>query len=167
MVCRLPAIARLALVALAGWGAALPAQAVAHARTVRPGPATAEVRRAVERFYAAFNAHSFDQATEFTTDDWVHINPSGGITRGRAAVLAELHEVHGSFLRGVTDTPDSVAVRFATPDVAVATVPSQMTTFTTPDGVRHVDERQIRTFVVVRRQGGWRIMQDQNTVRAR
>jgi uncharacterized protein (TIGR02246 family) len=161
MVSRLRRGALLTLALLAGRAAALPAQA-AH-----PRPAAAEVRGAVERFYGAFNAHGFDRAAEFTTDDWVHINPSGGVTRGRAAVLAELREVHGSFLKGVTDTPDSIAVRFATPDVAVATVPSRMTPFTTPDGVRHVDERQVRTFVVVRRAGAWRIMQDQNTVRAR
>jgi uncharacterized protein (TIGR02246 family) len=122
----------------------------------------------VERFYAAFNAHDWDRAAEFTTDDWVHINPSGGVTRGRTAVLAELREVHGAFLKGVTDTPDSIAVRLATPDVAVATVPSRLTPFTTPEGVRHVNERQVRTFVVVRQEeGALRIMQDQNTVRAR
>jgi uncharacterized protein (TIGR02246 family) len=131
------------------------------------GNAGADARRAVQRFYDAFNAHRFDRAAEFTTDDWVHINPSGGVTRGRAAVLAELREVHGSFLKGVTDTPDSIAVRLASPDVAVATVPSRITPFTTPDGVRHEHELQVRTFVVVRRPGGWRIMQDQNTVRAR
>jgi uncharacterized protein (TIGR02246 family) len=131
------------------------------------GAGAADARRAVQRFYEAFNAHGWDRAAEFTTEDWVHINPSGGVTRGRAAVLAELREVHGSFLKGVTDTPDSIAVRLATPDVAVATVPGRMTPFTTPDGVRHVNELQVRTFVVVRRAGVWRIMQDQNTVRAR
>ena len=128
---------------------------------------TAAVRQAVQRFYDAFNAHGFDRAAEFTTDDWVHINPYGGIARGRTAVLAELREVHASFLKGVSDTPDSIAVRFATPDVAVAIVPSRMTTFTTPDGVRHENELHVRTIVVVRRAGAWRIMQDQNTIRAR
>jgi hypothetical protein len=47
------------------------------------------------------------------------------------------------------------------------TVPGRVTTYVTPDGVRHENERQIRTFVVVRRAGVWRIMQDQNTVRSR
>jgi ketosteroid isomerase-like protein len=41
-----------------------------------------QVRRAVESFYAAFNAHDFARAAEFTTDDWEHINPFGGRTRG-------------------------------------------------------------------------------------
>jgi creatinine amidohydrolase len=122
------------------------------------------VRQTVQAFYAAFNAHGFDQAAQFTTDDWAHINPFGGWTRGRDAVLAELREVHGSFLKGVTDTPDSIAVRFASPEAAVVTVPSQMSRFVTPDGTVHENERQIRTFVVVKRSDRWLIMQDQNTV---
>jgi uncharacterized protein (TIGR02246 family) len=126
----------------------------------------AEVRRTVQRYYDAFNAHSFSRAPEFTTEDWVHINPSGGITRGRDAVLAELRQVHDSLLKGVTDTPDSMEVRFATPDVAIATVPGRVTTYVTPDSVRHENERQVRTFVLVRRDGLWRVMQDQNTIRA-
>ena len=153
----------LAVVAVLGAGATdLRAQDAG-----RSSGKTAGVRRAVQRFYDAFNAHGFDKAAEFTTDDWVHINPNGGVARGRTAVLAELREVHASFLKGVSDTPDSIAVRFATPDVAVAIVPSRMTTFTTPDGVRHENELHVRTIVVVRRAGAWRIMQDQNTIRAR
>jgi uncharacterized protein (TIGR02246 family) len=127
----------------------------------------AQVRRAVQSFYAAFNSHGFDRVADFTTDDWTHINPLGGWTRGRDAVLKELKEVHSTFLKGVTDTVEEMSVRFATPDVAVVTVPSRISTYTTPDGVRHENERQIRTFVVVKRGGKWLIMQDQNTIRGR
>jgi uncharacterized protein (TIGR02246 family) len=126
----------------------------------------AEVRRTLQRFYDAFNAHSVGRAPEFTTEDWVHINPYGGVTRGRAAVLAELRQVHETFLEGVTDTPESMDVRFAAPDVAIATVPGHVTTYVTPDSVRHENQRQIRTFVLVRRDGLWRVLQDQNTIRA-
>jgi hypothetical protein len=38
-------------------------------------------------------------------------------------------------------------------------------TFTTPDGKKHENDRQIRTFVVVKRGAKWLIMQDQNTIR--
>ena len=58
-------------------------------------------------------------------------------------------------------------MRWAGADVAIVTVPSRLSSYVTPDKVRHDDEQQIRTFVVVRRDGRWRIMQDQNTVRAR
>jgi hypothetical protein len=38
--------------------------------------------------------------------------------------------------------------------------------FTLPDGVTYDSVRQIRTFVVVKREGRWLIMQDQNTNRS-
>lgn len=124
----------------------------------------APVRQAVQAFYAAFNSHGFDRAADFTTDDWNHVNPYGGRTHGRAEVLRELHQVHGSFLKGVSDNIEQMDVRFADKDVAVATVVSRMSTFTTPDGVKHDNEPHIRSFVLVHRNGRWLIMQDQNTV---
>lgn len=93
-----------------------------------------QVRQAVQSFYDAFNSHDFGRLEEFITEDWNHINPLGGWTRGREDVLAELMEVHSTFLKGVSDTVEEISVRFATPDAAVVTVPSRMSTFTTPDG---------------------------------
>jgi uncharacterized protein (TIGR02246 family) len=124
----------------------------------------APVRQAVQAFYAAFNApNGFQRAAEFSTDDWNHINPFGGRTNGRRAVLNEVEEVHRTFLKGVTDTVKQMDVRMASPDVAVVTVTSTMSPFTTPDGVRHEADGQIRTFVVVQRGQRWLIMQDHNT----
>jgi len=135
---------------------------------VREAPAQAaaeqEVREAVRAFYGAFNSHDFARAAEFTTSDWAHINPFGGWTRGRDSVLAELREVHSSFLKGVTDTPDTVVVRLTGSTSAVVTVPSRLSTYVTSDGSRHEHERQIRTFVLVRQAARWRITQDQNTI---
>ena len=132
-------------------------------------PVTQEVavRKAVQSFYDAFNSHDFGRVPEFTTEDWNHLNPFGGRTRGRASVLKELKEVHSTFLKGVTDTMEEMDVRFATQDVAVVTVTSQMSTYITPDKVRHENERHLRTFVVLKRSGKWLIMQDQNTLIAR
>lgn len=126
-----------------------------------------QVRQAVQSFYDAFNSHEFGRVAEFTTEDWDHINPFGGWARGREAVLEELREVHSTFLKGVSDTVEEILVRFAGPDAAVVTVTSRVGTFTTPDGVRHENERPIRTFVVARRGGRWLIMHDQNTLRGR
>lgn len=123
----------------------------------------AQVRQAVEAFYAAFD-HGFGDAPEFATKDWNHINPSGGWTRGRENVLKEIREVHSTFLKGVSDTVDNMSVRFADDEAAVVTVTSVMSTFVTPNGVKHENERHIRTFVVVKRGGRWLVMQDQNTV---
>ena len=120
-----------------------------------------DVRATVEAFYAGFNGHDF--GTVPVTDDWEDINPSGGTRRGRAEVLKELREVHSTFLKGVTDRIEDVSIRFPTTDVAIAVVNSQMSTYVTPDGARHENERHIRTFVIVRRAGRWLIEHDQNT----
>ncbi|HET9192245.1 MAG TPA: SgcJ/EcaC family oxidoreductase [Vicinamibacterales bacterium] len=135
------------------------------APTVPPSQAEVEVRKSVQAFYDAYNAHEFDKLAEFTTEDWTHIAPGGIVRRGRPDVLAALKQVHSTFLKGVTDTPEEIAVRFATADVAVVTVRSRTTTFTTPDGVTHENEGRVRTFVIVKRDNRWLIMQDQNTVR--
>lgn len=124
----------------------------------------AAVRHTVQAFYAAFNAHGFSHAADFTTEDWNHINPYGGRTHGRAEVLKELHAVHSSFLNGVSDNIEKLDVRFAGKDAAIATVTSRMSTFTSPDHIKHVNEQHIRSFVLVERGGRWLIMQDQNTV---
>ena len=125
----------------------------------------AQVRKAVQSFYDAFNSHDFASLPDFTTEDWVHINPLGGSRRGRDKVLKELIEVHATFLKGVTDKPEEMEVRFATRNVAIVTVPSKMSPHTTPDGIRRENQGQIRTFVVVQRGERWLIMQDHNTFR--
>jgi uncharacterized protein (TIGR02246 family) len=125
--------------------------------------AEAQVRKTVQAFYAAFNSHRFDHVADITTDDWNHINPLGGRTRGRAQVLVELKAVHSTFLENVTDRIEEMDVRFASDGAAVATVASRLSTFTTPDGVKHESERLTHTFVVVRRGDRWLIMQDHNT----
>jgi uncharacterized protein (TIGR02246 family) len=123
----------------------------------------AEVRSTIEAFYKAFN-DGFTKPADYAAEDWNHINPFGGRTRGREAVLKEVREVHQSFLKGTTENIESMDIRFATSDVAVGTVVSVGSGFTSPDGVKHKPGRAIRTFVVVRRAKRWQIMQDQNTL---
>ncbi len=122
----------------------------------------AEVRSTIQAFYKAFD-EGFTRPADFATEDWNHINPFGGRTRGREATLKEVREVHQSFLKGATETIESMDIRFATSDVAIGTLVSVGSGFTSPDGVKHGPGRAIRTFVVVRRGKGWQIMQDQNT----
>lgn len=126
-------------------------------------PRETQVRKAVQTFYDAFNAHGFERAAEYTTEDWNHVNPFGGVTRGREETLRDLRAVHATFMKGVTDTVEDMSVRFATRDVAVVNVISRMSTHTTPDGIKRENERHFRTFVVVKRGGRWLIVQDQNT----
>lgn len=121
-------------------------------------------RQAVQSFFDAFNSHSFEGVSKFTTEDWNHINPFGGRTNGREAVLKELKEVHSTFLKGVSRTVEDMSVRFATRDVAVITVVNKMGIYTTPDNIKHENERHITTFIVVKRDKKWFIMQDQSNI---
>jgi uncharacterized protein (TIGR02246 family) len=122
----------------------------------------AAVRTAIRAFYKAFD-DGFVGPADYATEDWNHINPYGGRDRGREATLKGVREAHKTFLKGTTDTIENVDIRFAGQDVAVGTVTSNMSPFTSPDGVKHGAERHIRTFVVVKRGGRWLIMQDHNT----
>jgi uncharacterized protein (TIGR02246 family) len=122
----------------------------------------ADVRRVVLAFYSSFN-NGFRDAADFATEEWSHIGPTGSLIVGRDNVLKEVREVHSTFLKGVSDTVDKIQVTFAQNQTAVVTVSSVMSTFVTPDGMRHENERHIRTFVVVKRQMRWLILQDQNT----
>ena len=123
---------------------------------------TESVQTTIKAFYRAFD-DGFVGPADYATEDWNHISPYGGRTRGREATLKEVREVHQTFLRGTTDTIESMDIRFAAKDVAVGTVTSLMSAFTLPDGVKHDAEHHIRTFVVVHRGERWLIMQDHNT----
>jgi|SRR5882672_1590785 len=128
----------------------------------RPPGDEAAARKPVESFYTAFN-QGFIGAADFAADDWAHINPYGGWTRGRENVLKEVRGVHSTFLKDVSEAVEEMEVRFASNDVAVVTVISRASLFTSPDGIKHNNERFIRTFVVVKRGAQWLVIQDQNT----
>jgi len=122
----------------------------------------AQVRATIQTFYKNFN-EGFTAPADYATEDWNHINPSGGRNQGREATLARVREVHRTFLKGAKESVESIDVRFATDDVAVGTVISVSSPFTSPDGTKHDVQRGIRTFVLVKRGGRWLIMQDHNT----
>lgn len=122
------------------------------------------VEKIIMRFQEDFNDGRFLQAPHYTTDDWEHINPLGGIDIGRENVLAVVRAVHQTFLQGVTMTTEEMTVRFITPNVAIADAIHRFSVYITPDGVRHENERQIKTYVVVKQKGKWLLTSDQATI---
>ncbi len=121
------------------------------------------IRKVVLNFVDDFNDGSFKNADNYTTIDWDHINPGGGIDIGRESTLKSVRAVHQSFLKGVTMTTDSMRVRFISPDVALVTGYHSIGTFMTPDSVRHENERQIKSYVIVKQKGKWLLTLDHNT----
>lgn len=141
----------------------VPALLMSTSVTARTAPTEeARVLDTVRAFYEAYDT-GFIGPAAFATSDWNHINPGGGRTRGKAAVLAEVRSVHQTFLKDVRDSIVDADVRFAAKDVAVATVTSRTTAFKMPGEDVARQHGQIRTFVIVKRGTRWLIMQDHNT----
>ena len=123
------------------------------------------VREVVKSFVTDYNSGGFSNAPSYTTDAWVHINPGGGITRGRREVLKEVRAIHKTMLKGVSITTDSMTVHFVTPDVALVNAIHKSGSYVTPeDGIKHKNERQMKTYVVVKHYGKWLLALDQNTI---
>ena len=122
----------------------------------------AAVRATIQTFFKNFN-EGFTAPADYATEDWNHINPNGGRNQGREATLRRVRDVHQTFLKGATETVESLDVRFAADSVAVGTVISVSSPFVSSDGTKHDVQRGIRTFVIVKRGGRWLIMQDHNT----
>ncbi|WP_373496006.1 SgcJ/EcaC family oxidoreductase [Aquiflexum sp.] len=122
------------------------------------------VKNVIIAFQEDFNDGGFKNAHSYTTDDWVHINPGGGIINGREEVLNEVRAVHQTFLKGVTMTIEKMKIRFVTPTVALAVVTHLISPFELPVMVMHENQRNIKTYVVVKHENKWLLSLDQNTV---
>ena len=122
------------------------------------------IKKVVNAFQEDFNEGGFVNANDYTTSDWRHINPLGGIDKGRDSVLKDVRAVHQTFLKGVTMQIESMDIRFITPEVAIADVIHKIDSFTTPDGLKHENERHIKTYVIVKKKGKWLLAHDHNTI---
>ena len=122
------------------------------------------VKNVVLAFQDDFNDGGFKNIEFYTTKDWEHINPGGGITKGREAVLKEIRAVHQTFLKGVTLTIESITIRFLTLTVAIADVVHKSSDYELPQGVKHQNERQRKTYLVVKKENKWLLTLDQNTI---
>jgi uncharacterized protein (TIGR02246 family) len=122
------------------------------------------VKKVVMNFQEDFNDGRFRNAMTYSAPEWRHINPGGGIDKGRDSVLKTVRSVHQSFLKGVTMSIESMEIRFITSDVAIADVVHKVSTYITPDGVKHENERHIKTYVIVQKKGTWLLVQDNNTI---
>lgn len=122
------------------------------------------IKKVVVAFQDDFNDGGFENAASYTTADWEHLNPLGGITRGRGEVLKAVKNAHLTFLKGVTMTIESMTIRFITSDVAIANVIHKINPYESADGVKHENERRLKAYVIVKQNGQWLLTHDQNTI---
>lgn len=124
------------------------------------------VKKVVLAFEEDFNEGSFQNADSYSTMDWEHINPFGGITKGRDSTLADVRRVHQTFLKGVTMKVESMDIRFPAPNLAIAIVVHKVDNFTTPDGVQHNGEKHMKSYVIIKQKGKWLLTLDHNTIKS-
>jgi uncharacterized protein (TIGR02246 family) len=122
------------------------------------------VKDVVVAFQGDFNDGGFKNAEFYTTRDWIHINPGGGVAKGREVVLKEVRSVHQTFLKGVSMSIESMTIGFPTPETAIATVIHRIDTYELPEGVKHENERQMKTYIIIKQNSKWLLALDQNTV---
>lgn len=61
-------------------------------------------------------------------------------------------------------TTDSMKLKFISPEVALVTGYHSIDSYVTPDSVKHENERQIKSYVIVKQNGKWLMTLDHNTI---
>ena len=123
-----------------------------------------QVKNVVLAYQDDYNDGGFKNVELYTTKDWEHINPIGGITKGRDEVMKELRPLCQTILKGVSLTVESITVRFLSPTVAIANVVHKCSDYEFPAGVKHQNERHMKTYIIVKKQSKWLLTLDQNTI---
>lgn len=122
------------------------------------------VKNVVLAYQDDYNDGGFKNVETYTTKDWEHINPIGGVTKGRDEVMKELRPLCQTILKGVTLAVESMTVKFLSPTVAMANVVHKCSDYEFPQGVKHHNERHMKTYIIVKKQGKWLLTLDQNTI---
>jgi len=122
------------------------------------------VKNVVLAYQDDYNDGSFKNVVSYSTNDWEHINPIGGMTKGRDEVMKELRPLCQTILKGVTLQVESITVRFLSPTVALANVVHTCSDYEFPRGVKHQHERHMKTYIIVKKQNKWLLTLDQNTI---
>ena len=122
------------------------------------------VKNVVLAYQDDYNDGGFKNVETYTTKDWEHINPIGGITIGRDEVMKELRPLCQTILKGVTLTVESIAIEFLSPTVAIAKVVHKCSDYEFPQGVKHQNERHMKTYIIIKRESKWLLTLDQNTI---
>jgi uncharacterized protein (TIGR02246 family) len=126
----------------------------------------AGIRAAVIAFQEAWNHHDMKAMTNVFTEDADLINVVGTRWQGRANIVKALGVFHREMFKNEQIHFEEMTIRSLTPNVAVAVaVQTGSGEMVLPDGLgpRKPMGEQLDTFVVVKRDGAWKVAHGQNT----
>lgn len=126
------------------------------------------VNQVATSFLTSFKNHDFSDMDNYASQEINVINPAGMWWKNRNDVQKAFMTFHQSFLKNVSMTEQSRAVRFIDPNVAIINLIVHMSAFYPPDGVDHGnnkrgDNKHVATMVVVKQNGKWLLTSAQNT----
>lgn len=135
--------------------------------TRAPAPLTADdesaVRGVVSEYANTWNRHDMKTMHELNTEDVEWVNVTANHWRGNPAVFKGHDTIHRTIFAKTTMNVEKTSVRGIAPDVAIAVATMKFGPVTIPSGQVLPELRTRGSFVLVRRDGIWKVAHFQNT----
>jgi uncharacterized protein (TIGR02246 family) len=135
------------------------------ARASSMSPSDERAVRAILMGYSdAWNRHDMKAMGELFTDDAHWVNIVGMHWQSKAAIVKAHDVFHRTIFQKTELTYSEIGIRPMTADVVAAVVTAKVGNFTTPDGAVRPSAQDRLSFILTKRDGGWRIAHGHNTV---
>jgi uncharacterized protein (TIGR02246 family) len=122
------------------------------------------IRAVLIGYQDAWNGHDMTALEELFTGDAHWINIVGMHWQGKAAIIKAHSVFHRTIFRKTELTFGHIEVRAISPGVAAAVVTAKVSAFKTPDGAVRPSADNRLSFILMKRDGTWRIAHGHNTV---
>jgi len=133
------------------------------AQPTSPVGDTAGVTNVGFAFAKAWNTHDMDALAGLFATDADFVNVVGQWWHGREAIHQAHAQIHQTIFKASTLVIDSTAVRFLSPDFAIAHIVWTLTGHLTPEGVPGPPRHGILSFVMKHQEKIWLVQSAQNT----
>jgi uncharacterized protein (TIGR02246 family) len=121
------------------------------------------VRAVVSEFANTWNRHDMEAMHRLNTEDVEWVNVSGNHWRGNPAVYKGHDTIHRTIFAKTDMSVEGTVVRALAPDVAVVVATMKFGPVVMPSGQELPELKTRGSFIVVRREGIWKIAHFHNT----
>lgn len=122
------------------------------------------IEKQVDAMVASWNNHSYKDMDEYTTADCDWVNIVGMWWKSRKEVQFAHQVYHDKMFNKTPMQKKSVAIRFASPTVALVHFTSHVGSFVTPDGHQMPEADDLALLVFVKQNGKWLMTAGENVV---